>query len=369
MLSKLVLEELGNSRIMLVDDDEDNLALLELSLVDAGARHIATVNRPQLAVEFYSQFKPDVVILDLWMPPIDGLTLMSQFRAIDGHERSVPIVMLTGDESPETKQKALHAGVADFLQKDFDMAELLLRLRNVLRSQQLYRQVQRQKTWLEETVRVRTRQLQAARREVLERLALAAEFRDDQTGEHTRRVGQLCAQIAQAMGEDPSFVEAIGAAALLHDLGKIGIPDGILLKGGPLSATERRIMQEHAAIGAAILSDCTEPVMRMARELAMTHHERWDGAGYPQGLFGDSIPLSGRIVAVADAFDAMISERPYKTPMLRSEAIREIVDCSGKQFDPAVVRAFLTVQQAEDKLPKVCSKYHLRLQPELLLEF
>ncbi len=364
----MVLEELSNSRILLVDDDEDNLALLEISLHEAGARQIATVSRPSLAATTYAEFKPDVVLLDLWMPPVDGFALMAQFHAIDAHERLVPIVMLTGDESSGTKQRALEAGVADFLHKDFDMAELLLRLRNVLRTQQLYRQVQRQKSWLEETVRVRTRQLQAARREVLERLALAAEFRDDQTGEHTRRVGQLSAQIAQALGEDPTFVEAIGTAALLHDLGKIGIPDGLLLKTGPLTSEERMIMQEHTVIGAAILSDCSEPVMRMARELSLTHHERWDGLGYPSGLSGDQIPLSGRIVAVADAFDAMISERPYKKPMHRSEAIHEIVQCSGKQFDPGVVKAFLVVQQTEAVAPGAPVKFQLLRQPELTFD-
>jgi putative two-component system response regulator len=364
----MVLEELSNSRILIVDDDEDNLALLELTLNEAGARFLTTVSRPQDAPAVYEEFKPDVVLLDLWMPPVDGFYLMQQFQAIDGRERSVPIVMLTGDESEATKQRALESGVAEFLHKKFDMVELLLRLRNVLRAQQLYRQVQRQKSWLEETVRVRTRQLQAARREVLERLALAAEFRDDQTGEHTRRVGQLCAQIAQAMGEDPTFVEALGSAALLHDLGKIGIPDGLLRKTGPLTPEERTVMQEHTLIGATILTDCTEPVMRMARELALTHHERWDGAGYPHGLMGDDIPISGRIVSVADAFDAMISERPYKAPVLRSQAIHEIVACSGKQFDPEVVKAFLVVQQTQSDLQPIPLKIQLLKQPELTFE-
>jgi putative two-component system response regulator len=352
----------------MVDDDEDNLALLEMSIQSAGGRYLVAINSPLEAPAIYQDFKPDVVLLDLWMPPVDGFHLMREFHAIDGAERSVPIIMLTGDESENTKQRALEAGVADFLHKDFDISELLLRLRNVLRTQQLYRQVQRQKSWLEETVKVRTRQLQSARREVLERLALAAEFRDDQTGEHTRRVGQLCAHIAHAMGEDPTFVEAIGNAALLHDLGKIGIPDGLLKKQGPLTPDERAIMQEHTLIGAAILSECTEPLMRMARELAMTHHERWDGTGYPNGLAGEDIPITGRIVAVADAFDAMISDRPYKKAMLRSEAIHEIISCSGKQFDPTVVMAFLAVQQSEPELPTFQFCMQLKRQPELLFE-
>lgn len=334
------LEELTHARILLVDDDEDNLVLLDTALRRAGARHTARCSDPFSAVEVYRAFRPDVVLLDLRMPPLDGFVLMERFREVEGDLRYVPIVMLTGDAAPCVKERALEAGVADFLRKDFDLAELLLRVRNVVRTQQLYRQVQRQKSWLEETVRVRTRQLQAARREVLERLALAAEFRDDQTGEHTRRVGKLCSVIAEALGEDASFVDAIGAAALLHDLGKIGVPDTILLKDGPLTEEERDVMREHTTIGAAILNDCTEPVMRMARQIALTHHEWWNGAGYPRGLSHGEIPLEGRIVSVADAFDAMTSDRPYRRAMPIGAALAELERGAGAQFDPEVVDAF-----------------------------
>ena len=336
----MALEELTHARILLVDDDEDNLVLLDSALRKAGARHTSCVSDPFAAAANYREFRPDVVLLDLRMPPLDGFVLMQKFREIDGDVRYVPIIMLTGDVTPAVKEKALEAGVADFLRKDFDMAEMLLRVRNVVRTQQLYRQVQRQKSWLEETVRVRTRQLQAARREVLERLALAAEFRDDQTGEHTRRVGQLSAMIAGALGEDSSFVDAIGTAALLHDLGKIGVPDPILLKKGPLTDEERDVMREHTTIGAAILNDCTEPVMRMARQIALTHHEWWNGAGYPRGLREAEIPLEGRIVSVADAFDAMTSDRPYRKAISAEAAIAELEKHSGTQFDPQVVRSF-----------------------------
>ncbi len=337
------LEELTHARILLVDDDEDNLVLLDTALRRAGARHTARVHDPFTAADVYRTFRPDVVLLDLRMPPIDGFVLMERFREIEGDLRYVPIIMLTGDAAPCVKEKALEAGVADFLRKDFDLAELLLRVRNVVRTQQLYRQVQRQKSWLEETVRVRTRQLQAARREVLERLALAAEFRDDQTGEHTRRVGKLCSVIAEALGEDASFVDAIGAAALLHDLGKIGVPDTILLKDGPLSDEERQVMREHTTIGAAILNDCTEPVMRMARQIALTHHEWWNGGGYPRGLSHGEIPLEGRIVSVADAFDAMTSNRPYRRAIPVAAALAELDRGAGAQFDPEVVDAFRKV--------------------------
>jgi putative two-component system response regulator len=340
----MALEELTHARILLVDDDEDNLVLLDTALRRAGALHTATVSDPFSAAAVYREFRPDVVLLDLRMPPLDGFVLMQKFREIEGDVRYVPIIMLTGEAAPCVKEQALEAGVADFLRKDFDMAELLLRVRNVVRTQQLYRQVQRQKSWLEETVRVRTRQLQAARREVLERLALAAEFRDDQTGEHTRRVGRLCSVIAEGLGEDNNFVDAIGAAALLHDLGKIGIPDTILLKDGPLGEDERDVMREHTTIGAAILNDCTEPVMRMARQIALTHHEWWNGGGYPRGLRETEIPLEGRIVAVADAFDAMTNDRPYRRAISVEAALAELDCCSGTQFDPHVVQSFRRVQ-------------------------
>ncbi len=345
----MALEELTHARILLIDDDEDNTAYLDGALRKAGARHTVCVNDPFDAVATYREFRPDVVLLDLRMPPLDGFVLMQRFREIEGDLRYVPIIMLTGDDAPEVKARALESGVADFLRKDFDLAEMLLRVRNVVRTQQLYRQVQRQKSWLEETVRVRTRQLHAARREVLERLALAAEFRDDQTGEHTRRVGSFCAVVAEALGEDASFVEAIGAAALLHDLGKIGIPDTILLKAGPLTDDERDVMREHTTIGAAILNDCTEPVMRMARLIALTHHEWWNGEGYPRGLAKTEIPLEGRIVSVADAFDAMTSNRPYRAALPVEVALGELERNAGRQFDPDVVAAFKGVAH---RLPK-----------------
>ena len=178
----------------------------------------------------------------------------------------------------------------------------------------------------------------------------------------------MAAHIAQALGEEPVFVESIGAAALLHDIGKIGIPDNLLLKAGPLTGEERALMQQHTLIGAAILTDCVEPVMLMARLIALSHHERWDGGGYPNSLRSNDIPVAGRIVSVADSFDAMVSKRPYKEPIRRTDAIQEIVACSGKQFDPRVVQAFLKVLEGMVQLPDFSSNFELSPQMSLSLE-
>jgi putative two-component system response regulator len=348
----LVAPKLATASILLIDADRKASQQLERWLTEAGAASIRCVYSAAEAIEAFGQSKPDVILVDIGLPPNGAFDLLSHLKGLlPKGEAQIPVIMLTTDGHLNAKKRAIEAGVQDFLHKEHERAELILRLRNVIQIQHLYRQVNRQKMWLEETVRVRTRQLEAARREVIERLALAAEYRDDDTGEHTRRVGRMSAHISQALDEDPIFVESIGVAAPLHDVGKIGIPDSLLLKAGPLSADERVSMQQHTVIGGAILNDCVEPVMLMARLIAMTHHERWDGRGYPNGLQAQDIPLAGRIVAVADAFDAMVSERPYKKPIRRTAAIEEIVNCSGKQFDPKVVQAFLKVQDGQVALP------------------
>ncbi len=359
---------LATARLLVVDADKRSVQILERSLEEAGAISIFRAHTSTEALSMVQDAKPDVILLDIDLPPNGGFELLAKLRAMGPKtEPHTPVIMLAGDGNRSAKAKALEAGVYDFLHKEHERAELVLRLRNVVRNQQLYRQVTRQKLWLEETVRVRTRQLEAARREVIERLALAGEYRDDDTGEHTRRVGRLSAHIAQALNEDSVFVESIGVAALLHDIGKIGVRDNLLLKPGPLTADERITMQQHTHIGGAILSECSEPVLLMARLIALSHHERWDGRGYPHGLSGNDIPMAGRIVAVADAFDAMISERPYKKPIRRTIAIEEIVSCSGKQFDPQVVQAFLKVQDGQVQLPDFSKQ--LELDAQLALDF
>jgi putative two-component system response regulator len=241
----------------------------------------------------------------------------------------------------ETKRRALGAGARDFLTKPFDATEALLRMQNLLETRSLHLQLKDQNQMLEERVEQRTSQLQESQYEVLQRLGRAAEYRDDDTGQHTNRVGHFAAEIGRRVGMNPVEVELLHAAAPLHDVGKIGITDSILLKPGRLTSEEFATMKAHATIGANLLSGGQSGLVQLAELIARTHHERWDGSGYPQGLRGEEIPLCGRIVALADVFDALTHERPYKQAWPVAQAAQEIQNQSGRQFDPHLASIFL----------------------------
>jgi len=235
----------------------------------------------------------------------------------------------------------LSLGARDFLTKPFDITEVLLRIRNLLETRQLQMRLQDHNLTLEERVRERTQELEEAQFEILDRLARAGEYRDDETGAHTRRVGMMSEQVALTLGLGAEMARVIGLAARFHDIGKIGIPDSILRKPGPLNPVERSLMCTHTQLGASILSGSRFNILQIAESIALTHHERFDGGGYTHKLAGESIPIEGRIVAVVDAFDAMVSDRPYRKARPLHEALEELERGSGKQFDPRVVAAFL----------------------------
>ena len=342
----MVWPELIDSKILLVDDDVDMLALMRRALKAGGCTDLRLTQDAKEGIESFKQDRPDLVILDFKIPGSSGIEIMTHMHAINTSVRRCPVLILTGNQSEELKREALEAGASDFLHKNADMTELVLRVKNLLGLQQLLKEVDRQRESLEEMVQIRTEQLQEARFEVLERLARASEYRDDETGEHTRRVGDLSAAIALQMGTSNEFAKLLGFAALLHDIGKIGIPDNILLKPGRLTPEERIVIERHPSIGQEILKGSKEPLLRMAEEIAMTHHERWDGSGYPHGLSGSGIPLCGRIVAVADTYDALVNKRPYKPAATHSEACNLILSESGLHFDPLVVKAFLLVAES-----------------------
>jgi len=333
---------LTTARILIVDDQSSNVMLLEGILQEEDYTAYKGITDSRQALSVYLEYQPDLILLDLQMPYLDGFQVMNQLREHVPSGAFLPILVLTADITPEAKRQALAEGATDFLTKPFDQTEVLLRIRNLLRTRALHLQLQDQNLLLEQKVRERTAELEETQIEILERLALAAEYRDDDTGEHTRRVGQMSAQIAQALGLPEAEVELIRRAAPLHDVGKIAIPDSILLKPAKLTPDEFELMKTHTTLGAKMLSGGQFPLLQRAEEIALTHHERWDGTGY-SGLKGESIPMAGRIVTVADVFDALTNERPYKKAWLHTEAIEEIQRQTGRQFDPRVVEAFLHV--------------------------
>jgi putative two-component system response regulator len=322
-----------DARMLVVDDQPANVRLLERLLLRWGYQNVVSTTDSSRVVGLVEQDRPDLLLLDLAMPHPDGFEVMRLLSDLVGRGVAVPILVLTADISTAVKQRALAGGASDFLTKPFDEPEVRLRVQNLLRTRML--QVK-----LEQRVEERTRELEQARRETLERLALAGEFRDDETHEHALRVGRTAQLLAARLDLAEQEVELIGRAAPLHDIGKLGVPDAILLKPGRLTADEFAVMKEHTLIGARILAGSVSAVLRSGEVIARSHHERWDGGGYPDGLSGEQIPLAGRLVAVADVFDALTHERPYKVAWPQDEAVAEIRRVAGEQFDPDVVRAF-----------------------------
>jgi putative two-component system response regulator len=338
-------QELRARSILVVDDQELNVKLLSEILESAGYTRVETQSDPTQVVGMLST-PTDLVLLDLHMPGVDGFELLRRMGGSTNNGGGVPVIVLTADVTEATKRQALLLGARDFLTKPIDRVELLLRVRNVLQVQQLQERLRAQNATLESQVLERTRELEVERQEMLDRLALVAEFRDDDTQEHARRIGRMSGLLARALGLDAQRVELIERASPLHDIGKIGIPDAILLKPGRLTADEFDQAKQHTTIGARILSGGRCPVLRMGRCIAMTHHERWDGSGYPQGLSGEEIPLEGRIVAVADVFDALAHARPYKKAWPVDDVVAEVLFQTGRQFDPRVIDAFSTLDHA-----------------------
>jgi putative two-component system response regulator len=327
-------------RILAVDDEESNLLLLRRILEREGYTRVEVTTAPSRVPGMFVESRPDLVLLDLHMPEMDGFELMERLAPLTGDGAGVPFLVLTADATEETKRRALSLGARDFLTKPLDRIELLLRVRNLLQVQQLQARLHAHNARLEDEVAQRTRDLEQARLEILNRLALAAEYRDDDTQEHAWRIGRTCALLALAVGLPEGEAELIRRAAPLHDIGKIGIPDAILLKPGRLSGAEFEVIKTHTTIGAEILSGSRSPLLVLAERIARTHHERWDGRGYPRGLAGEQIPLAGRIVAVADVFDALTHQRPYKEAWPVQQAVSEVLAQAGAQFDPRLVDAF-----------------------------
>lgn len=334
------MASLSTECILVVDDEPANLRLLDKMLRGQGYQNLALLGDPREVIGHYQAKRPDLILLDINMPHLDGYQVMAQLKALNDHLLP-PIVILTAQNSKDSLLRALAAGARDFISKPFDRNELLMRVRNLLDAQLAHRMLHDQKTLLEDMVRARTEELRSAHLKMVQRLGMAAEYRDEDTGSHILRVSHTCALLARAIGWNESDCDLILHASPMHDIGKIGIPDNILLKPGKFEPHEWEIMKTHSTIGGKLLEGEDSDLLHMAREIALTHHEKWDGSGYPNGLSGEAIPQSGRIVALADVFDALTSVRPYKKAWTVEQAVDMVKENSGKQFEPRLVQVFL----------------------------
>jgi putative two-component system response regulator len=347
----------GEAQVLLVDDHQMNLKLLKMILEQAGYSNVTSTDDPRQVPDLFHSVRPDIILLDLHMPHMNGIEVLNELQPwIDrskGHY--LPVLMLTADGSREAMQQALSAGARDFVTKPFDAAEVLLRIHNLLETRFLHLELLENNRTLEAKVVARTGDLQQAicdletarhdlresREETVHRLALAAEYRDDETARHILRMSQYCEILAKAAGMAEDEAELMRVASQMHDVGKLGTPDSILLKPGALTPEERVIMERHAEMGHSILANSNSDLLKLAAKIARTHHERVDGTGYPRGLRGDEIPVEGRIAAVADIFDALTSDRVYRPAFPLTKALNIMQDGRAKHLDPDMLDLFL----------------------------
>ncbi len=353
--------DVSAARILIIDDEPINIKVVCRYLREAGYKNCNATNDATSAIDLIRSDRPDLILLDLMMPQVDGLQILKMARA-DRDLQQTPIIVLTATDDRSTKLTALELGANEFLMKPVDPTDLLPRIRNVLTVKAYQDHLTDYARELERKVQERTAELEASRLEVIYCLGRAAEYRDNETGRHIIRVGRYVGVIARTLGLDQNTVRLLENAAPLHDMGKIGIPDAVLLKPGRLDEAEIEIMRRHTEYGCDIVSTMNReewrgyaihtslgadfmlktgsPILKVASIIAMTHHERWDGNGYPRGLKGEEIPLEGRITAVADVFDALGSRRPYKKALPVDECFRIMQENRGTQFDPQVLDAF-----------------------------
>ena len=323
-------------RILMADDDEGVLHVLTRLMEREGLGEVHAISDSRRVLPAYFELRPDIVLLDVEMPRLDGLSVLKQIRSRQAPTEFLPIIVISGKVDPTLRVEALRSGATDFIAKPFDLQEVTLRVREALRTRDLT-------ISLEDRIADRTEKLKAAESEAVRRLAMIAELRDYADGEHPKRVGDTSASIAAEMGFSETWVELVRAAAPLHDIGKIAIPEEILLKPGTLTLEEFDIIQSHTTLGARLLGGSDTEVFQLAEEIALYHHENYDGTGYTPGLAGEAIPVVARIVSVADVFDALTHDRPYKRAWTWDEAVQWITEQSGRKFDAMVVDAFREV--------------------------
>jgi putative two-component system response regulator len=358
----LALPSTREPKILIVDDEPINVQLARKHLMLSGYSRFVLSTDPTEVLPLLEQEDPDLLLLDVMMPRMSGLEVLKSVRARERFAH-LPVLILTALDDREVKSQALDLGATDFLAKPIDATEFLPRVRNALALKAHHDHLQNYAAELEREVKARTAELEESRQEIIRCLARAAEYRDNETGRHVIRVARYAGIIARQMGLSDNACGLLEQAAMLHDIGKIGVPDAILLKPGKLDPEEVELMQRHCGfgkrvfepmtgaelnvylchttLGASMIKPCRAPVLEMAARIALTHHEKWDGSGYPLGLAGEDIPLEGRITAVADVFDALSSKRPYKPAFPLDKCFAIMEDERDKHFDPLVLDAFV----------------------------
>ena len=354
-------DQLRTAKIMIVDDEDLVLRVVRRFLSADGYTSFVTLTDPRHALESISREQPDVVLLDIMMPHVTGLDLL-KVRQKTVSLQHIPFIILSANSENQTKREALKLGATDFLSKPVDPSDLTVRVQNALTVKRHHDHLINHAAELEKQVRIRTEQIEKSREQIIHCLARAAEYRDNETGEHVIRVGKYCSVIALQLGFAPSYCREIELAAQLHDVGKIGIPDSVLLNPGKLSHEEFDIMKTHCGLGTQIMEPLADsegqrvrrhadmggfimdgvdsPMLELAAIIARTHHEKWDGTGYPNQIKGENIPIEGRICCVADVYDALCSERPYKPKFPIKKCLEIMLSERGTRFDPIVLDAF-----------------------------
>ena len=356
-LNDKINTDLKHANIMVVDDELSNVRLLEKILLTMGYRNVVCTQDPLQVMSLYKEHHSDLILLDLDMPILDGYGVMDQFNELTENHPPA-ILVLTAQHTQSFRQRALDSGARDYVTKPFDANELLSRIRNLLEVQMAHKYMHYQNEILEQKIQERTKAIHDTRLQVVRCLGRAAEYRDEETGLHIIRMSKMAAVIAKAAGLDGERCDLLLNAAPMHDIGKIGVPDEILLKPGKFEPEEWQNMQAHAQIGADILSGDDSDLMSMAHDIAISHHEKWNGEGYPNRLKGEEIPLVGRVTALADVFDALTSVRPYKKAWSVESAVDLIKEERGQHFDPRLVDLFL------ENLPDIIEIKEKYAEPE-----
>lgn len=329
----------ANLRILIVEDNRTNLMLMEMLVRQVPDCDVLAYDHPQDVVRDLATLAFDIALIDYQMPSINGIELITAIRAVKAFADK-PLVMVTADHDAVTRLNAIRAGAVEFLHKPIEPVEFKARIANLARLVDVQRKLADKAEWLRSEVDKATVELRRREEEIINRLTRAAGYKDRETGAHTLRMARYSGLLARALGLPEELCRDIQLAAPMHDIGKVGIRDDVLLKNGPLSEAEREHINQHTRIGGAILDGSVCDLLRLASDIALSHHERWDGAGYPAGVKGEQIPLAGRIAAVADVFDALTTERPYKAAWSVDRAFDHIRNEAGRQFDPACVAAF-----------------------------